>query len=84
MKAQGNKLQDIFKKVEKEIKSRGGSLTKDKFFNDVAELLPEGKVDELIIKYSPFEYLNNQRMKEDPSYLEKAMALYENEAGVKV
>lgn len=84
MKAQGNKLQEIFKKVEKEIKSRGGSLSKDQFFNDIAELLPEGKVEELILKYSPFEYLNLKRMKEDPSYLKKAMALYENEAGVKV
>jgi len=84
MKAQGNKLQEMFKALEKEIKSRGGQIKKDDFYNDIADSLPKGKLEELRIKYSPFEYLSTKRMEESPDFLHKVRELYEQDTGVRL
>jgi predicted AAA+ superfamily ATPase len=84
MKNQNNKLQEIFRSLEKVIKARGGSIKKDQFHNEIAELIPKGKIEELEIKYSPFEYLNKKQMEDNPEFLEKVKALYETETGVRL
>ncbi len=84
MKQEKNKLQLKYSEIAKLIKTRGGSLTKDQFFNNVADLLTEDNIDSIIHEYSPAEYPISAKMTEFPSYKQKVLDLYEAETGLKV
>jgi len=78
MKSKGNKLQSAFKEAEKEIKSRGGLISKDDFFNELADHIPDQLIADVVNKYSPFEFLNNEKMKNDSDYRKKIQELYKS------
>lgn len=81
MKEETNKLLTTYKELSKEIKTRGGKVTKLDFFNYISDLVSKEELDKFVIKHSPFEYLVNEKMQSDPKYLEKVKALYESEIG---
>ncbi len=71
-----NKLDVSYDLVKKELKGRGVSLTKDDYFNKVAELGGDSITKGIILKLSPDEYLINEKLKKDPNFKNKVMEIF--------
>lgn len=66
-----NNLKNIYEELKKELKNRGKVLSKDEFFNAVAKTITPEEKAKLLNDFTPKTWFINEKLKNDPSFLER-------------